>query len=99
MQRMWEKICPERGFKETRAHSHRRDPLPVSSLSQEIQPEFELEGPHPEKAPGPIRVRTNNRMHRMSGEICNDTRIGETCESIWSFDVSPSQRGIGDGGF
>src|SRR5277367_5775954 len=99
MHRMWEKIRPETEFKETRAHTQRRDPLPVSSLPQEIQPEFELEGPHPEKAPRPISVRTKIRMHRMSGEICDETRIGETSESIRSFDVLPSQLGIGDGGF
>ena len=96
---MWKKIRPETAFKETRAHSHWRDPLPVSSLSQEIQPEFDLEETHPEKAPGPIKVRTNIRMHRMSGEIWDETRIGETSESIRSFDVSPNQRGIGEGGF
>src|SRR5277367_3220391 len=99
MQRMWKKIHAENEFKGTRAHTHWRDPLPVFSLSQEIQPEFELEGPHPEKAPGTIRVRTNIRMHRMSGEIWDKTRIGETSESIRSFDVSPSQRGIDEGGF
>src|SRR5277367_6159940 len=96
--KMWKEIYDEFRFEASPAHSHGRKTLPVSSLSQEIQPEFELEGPHPEKAPGPIRVRTNIRMHRMSGEICDETRIGETCASR-SFVVSSIQRGIGGGGF
>src|SRR5277367_2547991 len=49
--KMWKEIYDEFRFKASPAHSHKRDPLPVSSLSQEIQPEFELEGTRPEKAP------------------------------------------------
>src|SRR5277367_3766960 len=35
----------------------------------------------------------------MSGAIRDETRIGETSATSWSFVVSSSQRGIGDGGF
>src|SRR5277367_4789621 len=97
--KMWKEICDEWRFKASPAHSHRRDPLPVSSLSQELQPKFELEETHPEKAPGPNRVRAIIRLSRMSGEIREKTRIGETSASSRSSVVSSSQRGIGDGGF
>src|SRR5277367_1556082 len=71
----------------------------MSSLSQEIQPEFDLEGARPEKAPGPIRVRAIVRLPGMSGAIRDKTRIGQTSASSRSFGVSSTQRGIGDGGF
>src|SRR5277367_2871578 len=96
--KMWKEIYDECRFKASPAHSHGRKTLQVSSLSQEIQRQFELEETRPKKAPGSTRVRASIRLFRMSGEIRIETRIGETCASR-SFVVSPSQRGIGDGGF
>src|SRR5277367_2256487 len=96
---MRKEIYDECRFEASPAHSHKRDPLPVSSLSQELQPEFELEKTRPENAPGPNRVRAIIRLSRMSGAIRDKTRIGETSASSRSFVVSSSQRGIGDGGF
>src|SRR5277367_250267 len=95
---MRKEIHAEFKFKASPAHSHKRDPLPVSSLSQVIQPEIDLEETHPGNAPGPTRVRAIIRLSRMSGAIRVETQIGETCASR-SFVVSSSQRGIGDGGF
>src|SRR5277367_269538 len=96
---MRKEIYDERSFNASPSHSHRRNSLPVSSLSQEIHPQFGIAVPHPEKAPGPSRLRAIIRLSRMSGAIRNETRIGETCASSRSFPVSSSQRGIGDGGF
>src|SRR5277367_5697349 len=79
--KMWKEIYDECTFNASPAHSHRRDPLPVSSLSQEIQRQFELEETRPKKAPGPTRVRAIIRSSRMSGAIRDETRIGETCAS------------------
>src|SRR5277367_2646812 len=50
--KMWKEIYDECRFKASPTHSHKRDPLPVSSLSQEIQREFKLAETRPEKAPG-----------------------------------------------
>src|SRR5277367_5299886 len=96
--KMWKEIYDECRFKASPAHSHGRKTLQVSSLSQEIQRQFDLEETCPKKAPGPTRVRAIIRLSRMSGAIRVETRIGETCASR-SFVVSSSQRGIGDGGF
>ena len=96
---MREEIYSEFNFKGSHAHSHRRDPLPVYPLSQEIHPDIDLKGAHPEKASAPIRIRGIIRLPRMSGAIRDKTRIGETSASSRSFAVSSSQRGIGDGGF
>src|SRR5277367_5606790 len=96
---MREEIHTQIHFNGSPAHSHGRDSLPVYSLSQEIQPQFELEGPRPENAPAPIRIRGIIRLPRMSGAIRNETRIGETSATSRSFFVSSSQRGIADGGF
>src|SRR5277367_4312517 len=49
--KMWKEIYDEWRFKASPAHSHGSDPLPVSPLSQEIQPECILEETRPEKAP------------------------------------------------
>src|SRR5277367_1847755 len=63
--KMWKEIYDECTFNASPAHSHGRKTQPVSSLSQELQPEFYLEETRFEKAPELTRVRTNIRMHRM----------------------------------
>src|SRR5277367_603488 len=70
MQRMWEKIHPEMGFKETRAHPHGREALQVRRVWEIFHPIY-----YPQGSSASPRWSEESRVWRVQKEIYKESKF------------------------